>query len=52
MQSVGIAGLHATLKGLRHGLGIEAVVSNVALNVAQKRLRHPISPPPRSMPMP
>jgi integrase/recombinase XerD len=40
MRSAGIAGLHATPKGLRHGFGIKAVVSNVPLNMAQKWLGH------------
>jgi integrase/recombinase XerD len=40
MESAGIAGLHATPKGLRHGFGIKAVVSNVPLNLAQKWLGH------------
>jgi integrase len=40
MESAGIAGLHATPKGLRHGFGIKAVVSNVPLNMAQKWLGH------------
>jgi integrase len=40
MDAAGIAGLHATPKGLRHGFGIKAVVSNVPLNMAQKWLGH------------
>jgi integrase/recombinase XerD len=40
MQAAGIAGLHATPKGLRHGFGIKAVASNVPLNMAQKWLGH------------
>jgi integrase/recombinase XerD len=40
MESAGIAGLHATPKGLRHGFGIKAVVSNVPLNMTQKWLGH------------
>ena len=40
MRAAGIAGLHATPKGLRHGFGIKAVVSNVPLNMAQKWLGH------------
>jgi integrase/recombinase XerD len=40
MKAAGIAGLHATPKGLRHGFGIKAVVSNVPLNMAQKWLGH------------
>jgi integrase len=40
MRTAGIAGLHATPKGLRHGFGIKAVVSNVPLNMIQKWLGH------------
>jgi len=40
MRTAGIAGLHATPKGLRHGFGIKAVVSNVPLNMTQKWLGH------------
>jgi integrase len=40
MREAGIAGLHATPKGLRHGFGIKAVVSNVPLNMVQKWLGH------------
>jgi integrase/recombinase XerD len=40
MRAAGIVGLHATPKGLRHGFGIKAVVSNVPLNMAQKWLGH------------
>jgi integrase len=40
MEAAGISGLHATPKGLRHGFGIKAVVSNVPLNMAQKWLGH------------
>ena len=40
MESAGIAGLHATPKGLRHGFGIKAVVSKVPLNMTQKWLGH------------
>lgn len=40
MHNAGIQGLHATPKGLRHGFGIKAVVSNVPLNMAQKWLGH------------
>jgi integrase/recombinase XerD len=40
MQAAGIAGLHATPKGLRHGFGIKAVTSDVPLNMAQKWLGH------------
>jgi integrase len=40
MESAGVAGLHATPKGLRHGFGIKAVISNVPLNMTQKWLGH------------
>ena len=40
MQAAGIAGRHATPKGLRHGFGIKAVTSDVPLNMAQKWLGH------------
>lgn len=40
MEMAGIEGLHATPKGLRHGFGIKAVVSNVPLNMTQKWLGH------------
>jgi integrase/recombinase XerD len=40
MRAAGIAGLHASPKGLRHGFGIKAVVSNVPLNMTQKWLGH------------
>jgi integrase/recombinase XerD len=40
METAGIAGLHASPKGLRHGFGIKAVVSNVPLNMTQKWLGH------------
>src|SRR5580704_5216324 len=40
MRAADIAGLHATPKGLRHGFGIKAVVSNVPLNLTQKWLGH------------
>lgn len=40
MEAAGIAGLHATPKGLRHGFGIKAVVSQVPLNMCQKWLGH------------
>jgi integrase/recombinase XerD len=36
MEEAGIAGLHATPKGLRHGFGIKAVTSEVPLNMTQK----------------
>lgn len=40
MEAADIAGLHATPKGLRHGFGIKAVISEVPLNMAQKWLGH------------
>lgn len=40
MEAAGIAGIHATPKGLRHGFGIKAVTSDVPLNMAQKWLGH------------
>lgn len=40
MEAAGITGLHASPKGLRHGFGIKAVVSNIPLNMAQKWLGH------------
>src|ERR1700689_2636909 len=40
MRAADIVGLHASPKGLRHGFGIKAVVSNVPLNMTQKWLGH------------
>jgi len=40
MDTAGIAGLHATPKGLRHGFGIRAIAVGVPLNMAQKWLGH------------
>jgi site-specific recombinase XerD len=40
MEAADIVGLHASPKGLRHGFGIKAVVSNVPLNITQKWLGH------------
>jgi integrase len=40
MRAAGIAGIHATPKGLRHGFGVKAVISNVPLNTLQKWLGH------------
>jgi len=40
MEAAGITGLHATPKGLRHGFGIKAVISDVPLNMTQKWLGH------------
>ncbi len=40
MDAAGIAGIHATPKGLRHGFGIHAVASTVPLHMTQKWLGH------------
>lgn len=40
MDAAGIAGLHATPKGLRHGFGIRCISCGVPLNMAQKWLGH------------
>ncbi len=40
MDAAGISGLHASPKGLRHGFGIKAVVSQVPLNLVQRWLGH------------
>lgn len=40
MAEAGIAGLHATPKGLRHGFGVRAVQSGIPLNLVQKWLGH------------
>lgn len=40
MEDAGIAGVHASPKGLRHGYGIKAVTSGVPLNALQKWLGH------------
>lgn len=40
MELAGVAGLHASPKGLRHGFGIKAVTSEVPLNMTQKWLGH------------
>jgi integrase/recombinase XerD len=40
MHLAGIGGVQATPKGLRHGFGIKAVVSNVPLNLVQRWLGH------------
>ena len=40
MSAAGIAGIHATPKGLRHGFGLHAVASTVPLHMLQKWLGH------------
>jgi integrase/recombinase XerD len=40
MEAAGIAGPHATPKGLRHAFGIKAVTSGIPLNMVQKWLGH------------
>lgn len=40
MRLAGIGGIHATPKGLRHGFGIKAVISNIPLNLLQRWLGH------------
>lgn len=40
MAAAGIAGLHASPKGLRHGFGVHAVRSGVPLNLVQRWLGH------------
>jgi integrase/recombinase XerD len=40
MQDAGLAGPHASPKGLRHGFGVEAVSKGIALNMVQKWLGH------------
>lgn len=40
MAAAGVVGLHASPKGLRHGLGVHAVHSGVSLNLVQKWLGH------------
>lgn len=40
MERAGIAGDHASPKGLRHSFGVHAVLSNVPLNTLQKWLGH------------
>jgi integrase len=40
MEAAGVAGPHASPKGLRHGFGIKALTSEVPLNMAQKWLGH------------
>ena len=43
-------GPHACPKGLRHGFGVQAVSRGIALNMVQKWLGTPSSPPRRSTP--
>lgn len=40
MAAAGIAGLHASPKGLRHGFGVQAVRAGVPLNLLQRWLGH------------
>jgi len=40
MGDAGLAGLHATPKGLRHGVGVSAVQSGIPLNLVQRWLGH------------
>ncbi len=40
MEAAGIAGPHATPKGLRHAFGVKAITSGVPLNTLQKWLGH------------
>jgi integrase len=40
MREAGLAGPHATPKGLRHGFGVAAVQSGIPLNLVQKWLGH------------
>jgi site-specific recombinase XerD len=40
MQKAGVAGAHASPKGLRHSLGVSALQSGVPLNILQKWLGH------------
>jgi len=40
MEKAGIAGTHASPKGLRHSLGVSALQSGVPLNILQKWLGH------------
>ena len=40
MQDAGLAGPHASPKGLRHGFGVQAVSKGIALNMVQKWLGH------------
>jgi integrase/recombinase XerD len=40
MDDAGLAGLHATPKGLRHGVGVAAVQNGIPLNLVQRWLGH------------
>lgn len=40
MEAAGLRGRFATPKGVRHGFGVQAVTSNVPLNLTQKWLGH------------
>jgi integrase/recombinase XerD len=40
LDATGIAGLHASPKGLRHGLGVNAVGQGVPLNLVQRWFGH------------
>lgn len=40
MRAAGIEGGHASPKGLRHGFGIKAAVSNIPINIIQRWLGH------------
>jgi integrase/recombinase XerD len=40
MLAAGLAGVHASPKGLRHGFGVAAVTAGIPLNLVQKWLGH------------
>ncbi len=40
MDDAGLSGLHASPKGLRHGVGVAAVQSGIPLNLVQRWLGH------------
>jgi integrase len=40
MEAAGIAGYHASPKGLRHGFGVAAVQASIPLNLVQRWLGH------------
>ncbi len=40
MRAGGLDGVHASPKGLRHGLGVAAVTAGIPLNLVQKWLGH------------
>jgi integrase/recombinase XerD len=40
MSEAGLAGPHASLKGLRHGFGVATVSAGIPLNLVQKWLGH------------